>query len=139
MVTTPVAGAEALGEKELTEVIAAFEKLFEERFGAGSGYEEAGIEMVIFRLRGVGLLRKPELKAEAERGSDAGAALVEARTVYFGELRGVTRANCYDFEKLVPSNEVHGPAVIWTPITTVVVNPRQRAWCDPNKNLHVFV
>ena len=139
VVTTPVAGSGPLGEKELAEVIAAFEKLYEERFGAGSGYKEAGIEMVNFRLRGVGLLRKPELKPEAERGSDPGAALVEAREVYFGELRGVTRANCYDFEKLVPGNEVHGPAVIWTPITTVVVNPGQRAWCDPYKNLHVFV
>lgn len=139
VVTTPVDGAGALGEKELAEVIAAFEKLYEERFGSGSGYKEAGIEMVNFRLRGVGLLRKPELKAEAERSSDPGAALVEAREVYFGELRGVTRANCYDFEKLIPGNEVHGPAVVWTPITTVVVNPGQRAWCDPYKNLHVFV
>ncbi|HTW89427.1 MAG TPA: hydantoinase/oxoprolinase family protein [Candidatus Binataceae bacterium] len=139
VVTTPVAGSGPLGEKELAETIAAFEKLYEERFGAGSGYKEAGIEMVNFRLRGVGLLRKPELKPDAERGSDPGAALVEAREVYFGELRGVTRANCYDFEKLVPGNEVHGPAVIWTPITTVVVNPGQRAWCDPYKNLHVFV
>ncbi|HUY18634.1 MAG TPA: hydantoinase/oxoprolinase family protein [Candidatus Binataceae bacterium] len=139
VVTTPVAGADALGEQALAEVIASFEKLYEERFGAGSGYKEAGIEMVNFRLRGVGLLRKPELKAEAERGSDPGAALVEAREVYFGELRGVTQANCYDFEKLAPGNEVPGPAVVWTPITTVVVNPGQRAWCDPYKNLHVFV
>ncbi|MGH7907694.1 MAG: hydantoinase/oxoprolinase family protein, partial [Candidatus Binataceae bacterium] len=109
------------------------------RFGAGSGYKEAGVEMVNFRLRGVGLLRKPELKAEELRGSDPRAALAEVREVYFSELRGTTAANCYDFEKLIPGNEVHGPAVVWTPITTVVVNPGQRVWCDPYKNLHVFV
>ena len=139
VVTTPVGAAGPLSEPELAEVIAAFEKLYEERFGKGSGYKEAGIEMVNFRLRGVGLLRKPELRAEAERGSDPAAALVEAREVYFSELRGLARANCYDFEKLVPGNEIQGPAVIWTPITTVVVNPGQRVKCDPYRNLHVFV
>lgn len=139
VVTTPVAVTGDLSEQELANLTASFEKLYEERFGKGSGYKEAGIEMVNFRLRGIGLLRKPELKAEQMEGADPRAALVETREVYFSEIMGVTKACCYDFDRLVPGNEVHGPAVVWSPITTVVVNPGQRAWCDPYKNLHVFV
>ena len=65
--------------------------------------------------------------------------MVDTREIYFSELRGLGKAKCYDFQRLTPGNEVHGPSVIWTPITTVVVNPGQRAVCDPYRNLHVFV
>jgi N-methylhydantoinase A len=139
VVTTPVAAAGSLGEAEMSDVVSTFERLYEEHFGKGSGYKEAGIEMVNFRLRGIGLLRKPELKAADKRGTDASAAMVETREIYFSDLRGTTQAKCYDFQKLAPGNEIHGPSVIWTPITTVVVNPGQRVICDPYRNLHVFV
>jgi len=139
VVTTPVVSSAPLTEAALGELTTTFEKLYEERFGVGSGYKEAGVELVNFRLRGVGLLGKPALKGLPEGDKDPRAALVEKRQVYFSDLRSLTEANCYDFEKLLPGNEVHGPAVVWTPITTVVVNPGQRAWCDPLRNLHVFV
>jgi N-methylhydantoinase A len=139
VVTAPVAAIGPLGEADVADVVATFERLYEEHFGKGSAYKDAGVEMVNFRLRGVGLLRKPELKADAESGTDASPAIVETRDTYFSELRGLAKAKCYDFQKLTPGNEIHGPSVIWTPITTVVVNPGQRAICDPYRNLHVFI
>jgi N-methylhydantoinase A len=139
VVTAPVAAIGPLGEADVADVVATFERLYEEHFGKGSAYKDAGVEMVNFRLRGVGLLRKPELKADAESGTDASSAIVETRDTYFSELRGLAKAKCYDFQKLTPGNEIHGPSVIWTPITTVVVNPGQRAICDPYRNLHVFI
>jgi N-methylhydantoinase A/oxoprolinase/acetone carboxylase beta subunit len=35
----------------------------------------------------------------------------------------------YDFERLAPGDAIRGPAVVWTPITTLVVPPgKRRAW-----------
>lgn len=47
----------------------------------------------------------------------------------------LSQAPFYDFERLVPGQAVAGPAVIHSPITTVVVQPRQRALMDPSRNL----
>ena len=92
VVTAPVAAIGPLGEADVADVVATFERLYEEHFGKGSAYKDAGVEMVNFRLRGVGLLRKPELKADAESGTDASPAIVETRDTYFSELRGLAKA-----------------------------------------------
>jgi N-methylhydantoinase A len=44
-------------------------------------------------------------------------------------------ARIYDFQRLHPGNVVLGPAVIHTPITTVVVQGEQVARMDPFRNL----
>jgi N-methylhydantoinase A/oxoprolinase/acetone carboxylase beta subunit len=70
-------------------------------------------------------------------GPDPTAGLVEARQIYIhGEqFKGMVTANGYDFEKLFPGNEIVGPAIIWSPITTVLVNPGQWAKLDRYKNI----
>ena len=42
---------------------------------------------------------------------------------------------CYDYGLLRPGNVVEGPAIIWTPITTVVIDSGQAARTDGYKNL----
>jgi N-methylhydantoinase A len=41
----------------------------------------------------------------------------------------------YDFERLAPGNAIRGPAVVWTPITTLVVPLGQEARVDEYKNV----
>lgn len=137
VVTTPVEVAGPLGPDDVERAVESFNHLYEERFGRGSGYKEAGVEMVNFRLRGVGALRKPELRGEALQSPDASAAVVERRRAYFGKAKAFREVNCYDFERLRPGHQIEGPAIIWTPITTIVVNPGQRASCDAYRNVHV--
>lgn len=132
VINTPVEGLETLTETELVQLCARFEDIYAERYGKGAGYREAGMEMVAFLLRGVARLRKPQLKGQPLAGSDPKAAYVETRSAYFGEMR---EARCYDFERLRPGNEVAGPAIIWTPITTIVVHPGQIGICDGYKNI----
>ena len=43
----------------------------------------------------------------------------------------------YDFERLRPGNRVEGPAIVWTPITTLVLAPGHSARVDEYKNLVV--
>ena len=137
VVTTPVDVPGQLNADDLQTVIDSFNRLYEERFGKGSGYREAGIEMVNFRLRGTGKLRKPELKGQELGSPDPRAAFVERRQAYFSTVHAMREADCYDFERLAPGNQVSGPAIVWTPITTMVINPGHAAWCDQYKNLHV--
>lgn len=135
LVTAPVEAQGTMTESDLERTCDTFERLYEERYGKESAYREAGIEMVIFRVRGIGALRKPELKGEELAGPDPGAAFVETRKIYCDNIRAIREARGYDLEKLLPGNEVEGPAIIWTPITTVVVNPGQKAMLDRYKNV----
>jgi N-methylhydantoinase A len=137
VVSVPLDTAGALTAADLEAAVHRFTSLYEERFGHGSGYLEAGIELVNFRVQGVGLLRKPLLTGREVGDEDPSAALVESREVYFAPQRQFLVANCYAFEKLGPGNVIEGPAILWSPDTTVVVNPGQRLSCDPYKNLEL--
>lgn len=137
VVTTPVEKVGALDEDDLEEVVKHFDMLYEERFGKGSGYREAGVEMINFRVQGTGLIRKPVFRPERGGGAKASDALVETRRAYFGSSRRFLDANCYDFEELACGAEIEGPAIIWTPNTTIVVNPGQTARCDDFRNIHI--
>lgn len=136
-VTTPIQTSNALTDRDINDLVDAFDLLYEQRFGQGSGYKEAGIEMVNFRVRGVGVLRRPALTGLDEEGPDPERAFVETRAVYLGTTRDVREVACYDFDKLAPGNRIDGPAIIWTPITTIVVNSQQTATCDPYKNVEI--
>ena len=137
VVMTPVEIEGAFTESNVETLIDSFHKLYEQRFGEGSGYSQAGVEMVNFRLRGVGHLNKPVIKGEELGGADPQSAYLEDRQAYFGNAHELRDARCYDFVKLLPGNEIEGPAIIWTPITTIVVNPGQKAVCDAYRNLHI--
>lgn len=137
VITTPVEAQGALTDSDLESTFARFEKLYEDRYGKDSAFREAGIEMISFRLRGTGMLRKPEVKGQELEGPDPGAAFLETRKAYFDKTRDIRDASCYDFENLVPGNVVEGPAIIWTSVTTIVVNPGQKATCDQYKNIFI--
>ena len=44
-------------------------------------------------------------------------------------------ADIYDFGKLAPGNAILGPAVIHTPITTIVLQDKQRGTMDGFRNV----
>ena len=45
----------------------------------------------------------------------------------------------YDFERMKPGMEILGPAIIETPVTTVVVNPKDRAEMDEFRSVRISV
>ena len=135
LVTALVQAQGTMTQSDLDQTCDTFERLYEERYGKESAYREAGVEMVIFRVRGIGALRKPELKGEELAGPEPKAAFVESRKIYCDNVRAIKEAKGYDLERLRPGNEVEGPAIIWTPITTIVVNPGHKATLDRYKNV----
>ena len=58
------AGTTAITAKEMEGLSTLFDDLYEKAFGQGSGYREAGKEILTFRLTATGLLKKPDIKAE---------------------------------------------------------------------------
>ena len=132
-------GTSEITEEDLEELNARFDELYEKSYGQGSGYAEAGREMVTFRVDAIGELRKPVIKKQRAGGKGPDHALKETRDVYFEENRGFRPTNIYDFERLGPGNEIAGPAVIETPVTTIVINPKDRAIVDEFRNVAIHV
>jgi N-methylhydantoinase A len=138
IVTVPVADTDGhITAETIERTIAGFEDLYREKYGEDSAYREAGIELVSFRFRGEGVVRKPQLQVEAVGGESADHAIVKRVRAWVDKAGAVEELPGYDFERLAPGNRLAGPAIVWTPITTLVVAPGQTARLDEYKNILV--
>ena len=135
ILTVPVDHDGPLTDEAMEQTLARFERLYQEKYGRESAYREAGIELVSFRLRGSGIVRKPDLQAEALADADASHAVVKTVRAWVDADEELQELNGYDFDRMVPGNAVAGPAIVWTPITTLVLAPGQTAALDGYRNL----
>jgi N-methylhydantoinase A len=92
-----------------------------------------------FRVVAIGTLKKPRLRKYPLGQNRANAALKRERPVYFEEEKNFVTTKIYDYGRLAPGSEVSGPAVIETPITTIVVNPKDRAVVDQYLNVKMYL
>ncbi len=135
----PVPGAGPVQEAELEQLYSRFDELYEQSYGRGSGYPEAGKEMLSLRVTAVGKLAKPAVHKNAVGSGDVREARKDRRDVYFEEYEDFTATDIYDFRRLSPGMSIAGPAVIETPVTTIVVNPRDRAEMDAFRNIVLHI
>ncbi|PSJ56861.1 hydantoinase/oxoprolinase family protein [Pseudaminobacter soli (ex Li et al. 2025)] len=136
-VTTPVSAPTPLDEVGLAQLIDDFEALYERKFGKGSAFREAGIEMTQFRLTARGLMPRPTLPEEEEGPADPSAALMGERRIFDATSGTMTIGQIYQFTELKPGNELFGPAVIHTPITTIALHKGHKARMDRWRNIVV--
>lgn len=134
-VVTPVQAPTPLDEAGLARVVEDFEALYERKYGKGSAFREAGIEMTMFRLTARGLMERPRIEPMKLGKLDASAARIGRRPIFVERAGGMTDADIFDFGKLVPGNRVVGPAVIHTPITTIVLQDGQTGTMDGYRNI----
>ena len=132
-------GTAELSEAELEKTYDFFDQLYELTYGQGAGYREAGKEIMAFRVVAIGTLKKPRLRMYPLGQNHANAALKRERPVYFDEEKDFVTTKIYDYGRLAPGSEVSGPAVIETPITTIVVNPKDRAVVDQYLNVRMYL
>jgi len=135
ILTVPFTADGGVTTDAIEQAVDLFERLYEEKYGPQSAYREAGIELVSFRLRGVGVVRKPELQLEELGDEDAGEAVVAAVSAWVDKAGAVQEVPGYDFERLRPGHVVAGPAIVWTPITTLVVPLGLKARVDGYRNV----
>jgi N-methylhydantoinase A len=132
-------GQSEITEKDMTDLYSRFDELYEKSYGKGSGYREAGKEVITFRMTARGQLRRPRVRSQPTEKGNQDQAVKEQRDVYFEEYRDFVKTRIFDFERLKPGIEISGPAVIETPVTTIVANPRDRAIVDEFHNVRLFV
>jgi N-methylhydantoinase A len=126
-VTTMVRGHTPLDEAGLAQLVRDFEAQYERKYGKGSAFREAGIEMTNFRLTARGLINRPRLEPEPLAAADSARAKAGRRPIFVEAKGGMA----------VPGNVVVGPAVIHTPITTIVLQAGQRGTMDGYRNVLV--
>lgn len=132
-VSTPVpggeldqAGVDALGDR--------FEARYEALYGKGSGFRDAGLQLITYRVRAVGTLRiRPELPEHPARGATPEPS--GTREVFLDVRTGRAPATIYDYRALGAGHEITGPAVVEAPTTTVALPPGTRARVDRLGNL----
>jgi N-methylhydantoinase A len=134
-VSTPLRGDLPVTAAARDRLQAEFEQLYERRYGPGSSYRAAGIELVTFRLKAHGLMPRPQLELAGLGGADPSPAERGRRPILLADDGGRRTVTVYDFERLTPGNVVRGPTVIHSPITTVAVHSRQVARMDGLRNL----
>jgi N-methylhydantoinase A len=134
-VTTPVSASVPLDEAGVQQVIDDFERLYEQKYGRGSAFRGAGVEMTAFRLTARGLTPRPRIEKSALDGSSSAHARVGERNVFLAASKAVGQAGIYDFLRLKPGNLIEGPAIVNTPITTIVIQDGQTARMDTFRNI----
>ncbi len=124
-----------LSENALEQISDDFERMYDRLYGQGAGYKEAGIEIATFKVEGVGKISKPVMARQPLGSPDSSKAIKAKRDVFFRKLGGFKKINIFDMERLQAGNIIEGPGVVETPVTTIVIHPRQRAEIDPYLNV----
>jgi N-methylhydantoinase A len=135
-VTAPVAEG-PLDPAAIEAAAGAFEQRYAELFGADTGFREAGIQAITFRVRGIGVLpfspALPEIGTAAS--PDPADAEVGRRPVCLNAADGYVDTPVYDYQRLQAGHQLTGPAIVEVPTTTVVVPGGATATVDSLGNL----
>ncbi len=133
-VPVPIADG-PISRRKLEDIISRFESEYEARYGKGSQFREAGLEITHFRIEAIGDKVKPRLRAPSKSGSKTAKPVV--RDVYFYEIGRKVPTKFYRGAEILPNQNIHGPAVMEYEGTTVLVEPGQRAFIDPYLNVRI--
>lgn len=134
-VTVPLIRRGPVTQDSLETLIADFTRIYQERYGQHSTWEDAAIEFVTFRVRGSGVVERPALHRWPETHEEVERAIVESRDVFLPSEGRVVGMLGYDLERLAVGAVVRGPALIWSAITTIVLALGQSARVDPYRNI----
>jgi len=135
-VNVPVAGARER-PADVTLLVTRFHA--EHRRSYGQADEREPVELVNFRVTGVGLVTKARLRRRAAGGPAETPAPKGERAAYFGRGPGWLRCPVFERHGLGVGAALLGPALVEEPGATVVVYPGHRATADAFGNLHVTV
>lgn len=132
-VTTPVL-EEVPDLAGMDRLAAQFGDQYERLYGKGAGFADAGLQLITYRTRAIGVLPiRPRLN-EASRSAEPPAP-GSHRQVLLDPLTGWEQAAIYDYTALARDHEITGPAIVEAPTTTVAIPRGCRAVVDRLGNL----
>ncbi|WP_435594724.1 hydantoinase/oxoprolinase family protein [Tsukamurella tyrosinosolvens] len=112
-------------------MIERFEAAYEDTYGKGAGFREAGIELTTFRVSGIGRTPKPTFR---ETSATAGHES-HSRRIYDLAAGDWMDAVVVQWQALEPGLQIPGPAVVEHPTTTVYTGHGQHVGIDDFGNL----
>ncbi|RRQ28655.1 hydantoinase/oxoprolinase family protein [Rhodococcus sp. Eu-32] len=116
-----------------------FEMRYADLYGKDSGFREAGIQAITYRVRATGVLpfspTLPELKSADS--ADSADARIGSRQVCLDGRIGYVDTDIYDYSKLAAGHVINGPAIVEVPTTTVVVPHGTTGTVDRLGNLNI--
>jgi len=134
-VSTPVQGG-SLDDDAVLQVSHDFEARYANLFGEGSGFREAGVQFITYRVFGTGQLPfKPELPTLAAGAGNGPPQAKEHRRAMLDLRAGWQEVAVYDYRALGRDDTIEGPAIVEAPTTTVVIPPNTSATVDQLGNL----
>lgn len=133
-VATPVP-AGPIDEAVVGEIMAAFEDRYATLYGQGTGFREAGIQAITYRVYGIGELPfKPAIPPVADATSVAPPVQTRRRAL-LDVSAGWQEVDIYSYEVLAAGHTFEGPSIVEAPTTTVVVPEGASATVDLLGNL----
>jgi N-methylhydantoinase A len=125
-----------INHDDIVDICNNWEKKYESIFGKGSGYKEAGIQVVAFGLTAISKTVKPVIrKANYDPVKDPSSALKGYREAYFLDFNDFVKTKIYDYNLLKYGNVIDGPAIIEAPTTTIIILPGQKSYMDEYFNV----
>lgn len=125
-----------LGLPELESVIEEFERRYETLYGRGSGFRDAGVELVNYRVLGSVRVQDAQIREDVEGPPDPEQARIGRESLYWRELGAEAATDIYG-DGLAPGMTFEGPAVIRLSSTTALVHPGQTARVDGFGNIRL--
>lgn len=124
-----------LTESDVVDLLTRFEEAYDTLYGKGTGWKEAGVEVISFRLEAIGNMPKPIINKFPLVGGNANVAERGTRSCYFLKSGGFISTPVYDGNALLSGMSLKGPAVILMHSTSTIVSPGQEAYLDEYRNV----
>lgn len=119
----------------VSQVGEAFERRYEQLYGEGSGFPDAGLQVLTYRVRAIGKLKiRPQLPLH---GTNHAPPVPGTRDVFLDPGRGMEPAAIYDYRGLGAGDMIVGPAVVEAPTTTVALPFGTTATVDQLGNIAI--
>ena len=119
--------------RTIRSIVGDFEKTYEAVYGRGAGFRAAGIELVTFRVAGIGRTAKPKIAGPKA----AGKPKPKFRRIFEPAGQRFVSANIWDWLALPSGYRIKGPSIIEHPETTVYIGPDQTANIDADGKLSI--
>lgn len=111
--------------EDVIHLIGQFARDYQQRFGEGSAQPQAGVVVTAVRVVTSVDDRKIDFSglSTAPQAITAVPAPASTRTCYFKALPEGAETPVYTFEDLRPGQEINGPAIVVSRVTTILVEP----------------
>ncbi|MFC7661430.1 hydantoinase/oxoprolinase family protein [Pseudonocardia benzenivorans] len=134
-VPTPVAEG-PIDDAAVQQIADDFEERYAMLYGKGTGFREAGLQFITYRVFGTGRMPfKPELPDTVISEQEGPPPIKERRRALLDIRAGWQEVDVYDYARLGKDSAFTGPAIVEAPTTTVVVPPDTSATVDGLGNL----